>query len=502
MKKLLIISFILILMLVSVSAKTSNYNLISKDPVGNSMSTPLHLYSWSHLPGMAQLPTYISFILYNEDTLTLNDVSLNVNTGNGDDFTFNFAEISANAHIPITVMTTYLDSGNYIVQAIVTYNSASESFATEISIDDAFFVSGYVFDIFDETPISNALLTFHDPLLEVSTTTDSNGYYEIEVFNEDYIPVTIEHDDYTPFHTWYDNNLNLGKDYTLIPTYFNWELYNVAFRNLVACTLQGYGRTNCQWGAPPGIIIFEDSFYVGGLPLDDNIGTLLYNLNHISNNFNPRDILSENIVLEESFRLIEDGEVGIKWDNSVSAGSYAVVFDGLEPMINRGIVIFNYIVDPLEPDNRVYNQEIGSVFGATNEPRYNNYDGSPYDTIFHEFVPAGMYTYTEMDLQCAQVYLNRSRIHYWNEVYDEEDLYGYDWEIRPDLVTDYYPFGKTSSPGRVLVSYEKKGKQFTEEYNYFETPVDVMKMFPEIFSNEDIKKSKSLKKEIRKGVKR
>ncbi|MDZ7740662.1 MAG: hypothetical protein U5Q03_02640 [Bacteroidota bacterium] len=89
-----------------------------------------------------------------------------------------------------------------------------------------------------------------------------------------------------------------------------------------------------------------------------------------------------------------------------------------------------------------------------------------------------------MDEQCADVYLNRSRIHYWNEDYDEDDPEGYDWEIRPDLVSNYYPEldNTKRSTGRVLVSYKKNGKKVTETYNYFDTPSDVMKMFPEIFS--------------------
>ncbi|MDZ7740655.1 MAG: hypothetical protein U5Q03_02605 [Bacteroidota bacterium] len=158
------------------------------------------------------------------------------------------------------------------------------------------------------------------------------------------------------------------------------------------------------------------------------------------------------------------------------------------PEIAKGIIKFHYNYDPEEPDNHVYNEEDRFRFWCLKRTVLSQImvvqNMIQYFINQHRISPVN--TYTLMDEQCADLMLNRSRIHYWNEDYDEDDPEGYDWEIRPDLVSNYYPEGGKSdkSKWRFHVQYEKDGEKVTETYNYFDTPSDVMKMFPEIFSEE------------------
>ena len=142
---------------------------------------------------------------------------------------------------------------------------------------------------------------------------------------------------------------------------------------------------------------------------------------------------------------------------------------------------YDYYSTPGDYDVHVYNEEIGSAFGATFEPNFENYGGTQYESVFRQAaLKLSVPTYTSMDEQCADVYLGRSRVHYWNEDYSDDDPEGFDWEIRPDLVSNYYTEltrKNSRSTGRVLVSYtNSKGKNVVELYNYFDTPSEIMKM--------------------------
>ncbi|MDZ7740660.1 MAG: hypothetical protein U5Q03_02630 [Bacteroidota bacterium] len=51
------------------------------------------------------------------------------------------------------------------------------------------------------------------------------------------------------------------KYYEIVPSDFNWELYNVAFRGRAsACGINDYGKNVCQWGIAPEIAIFRRYF--------------------------------------------------------------------------------------------------------------------------------------------------------------------------------------------------------------------------------------------------
>ncbi|MDZ7740661.1 MAG: hypothetical protein U5Q03_02635 [Bacteroidota bacterium] len=78
---------------------------------------------------------------------------------------------------------------------------------------------------------------------------------------------------------------------------------------------------------------------LGGQPLDDHIDTVIENLETIffCKLQSRGDILEENIVVVEDFGSngIIDGELGIKWDNSVG-GLYILVFREDSPEIMKG----------------------------------------------------------------------------------------------------------------------------------------------------------------------
>jgi hypothetical protein len=220
--------------------------------------------------------------------------------------------------------------------------------------------------------------------------------------------------------------------------------------------------------------VFSDTSFVGGQDLTNNVNTMLDNLENILPTFNPRDAIFSNVAVEPTFFTLPNYEVAVYWDNGITgAGNALIVSDNGGPGILKASAIFKSTINPTEPDNWVYNQELGTLFGATQEPT----SVQPDETVFAD--PTLENTYTPYDYECAEIYLDRSRIHYWNQ--SASGLDAYDWEIRPDLVSNYYGTKKKSPQKVIHYIFNEDGSRDTFTYKYDEVPEDVKLTFPEMF---------------------
>ncbi len=343
-------------------------------------------------------------------------------------------------------------------------------------------VRGYITDVLDTLNIGLAGVVVEmtlDGTTVYTTTTDANGFYSIQLpvaTETTYYECLITQSGYTPFHTWATVAAGGGdvtEDYTIIPSTFHWTLYNEGFRPF---TLSGYGPVSRQWGSPPDIIVFTDNSLVGGQNINANINTMMYNLQYILPTFNPRDAIFSNVAQEATFRPQVDGEAVIMWDNSISGsgGAAIVQVSSSNPRIVQTAALFKSYVDPVNADNKVYNQELGTCFGATGDDP----NVSPNNSVFTD--PTYVDTYTINDNNCADIMLDRSRIHYKNNGYTGEN--SYDWEIRPDLVSNYYPGGKDNGK-RILTFFlfKEDGTRLSTTYDMDKVPEEIKKMFPTIF---------------------
>jgi len=208
-----------------------------------------------------------------------------------------------------------------------------------------------------------------------------------------------------------------------------------------------------------------------------NLETILPTFNDVEFDFND-------VVEHTTFGyVLEDGEMAIWWDNNIpGAGVAGVVKTG--PIINKCVNKYRDYVDPNTPDSPVYNQELGTCFGAVREPEQS----STYDSVFTD--PPDSATYTSDDLNASNVRLTRTPIHYWNQEYAEDDPEGFDWEARPDVVEQYFGSGDSKKKNKQFIVryYGYDGSTSTFEYDYDKVPSSVMKQFPLIFSKEEILK--------------
>jgi len=143
-------------------------------------------------------------------------------------------------------------------------------------------------------------------------------------------------------------------------------------------------------------------------------------------------------------------------------------------------------------NNWVFNQELGSAFGAQEEPPQS----SNYVSVFTD--PGGSAIYTPYDYSCSIVRLTRSKIHYRLLSYGTNPD-GYDWEVRPDSVAMWYPttLKQIQLGGQKFwtkVIYED-GSTETKVYDYDKVPSSVMKQFRFIFKKEDIEKAEKEEKQ-------
>lgn len=361
-------------------------------------------------------------------------------------------------------------------------------------------LSGIVTDIFTNAEMFGANLQFTFPTGVVNVITDTAGYYKIQaplVTSTTWFPLKVTKSSYTPFRTWatITSNNDTVENFKIIPistSSWSWELYNKAFRYFTDFSLNWpYGNTTVWWPAPPIEDAFSDNSLVGGQNITDNFNNLLINLQTILPTFNPVQSWPSNIVQQSSFAgyTLLPGHLAIYWDNSaVGAGDIGCTtnvsaHEHCEVRF-KSYVGCNSGCSVPGANNAVFNQELGSAFGAYREPPQN----PNYLSVFTD--PACCNTYTSYDYSCATVYLNRSKVHYQNLNYALTDPEGYDWEIRPDSVLLSFPGGKTNSEpeGRTfrVKRVLENGKMESEVYEYGKVPSTVMKQFRFSFTKEEI----------------
>ena len=350
--------------------------------------------------------------------------------------------------------------------------------------ETAYIHSGILLDKQSGLPISGAIITFEDPTGDVSDTTNSNGEYEVEIITIDYIPVLIEHSSHTMFHTWYDNIAGSGTmDFEMIPDDFVWDLYEEAFRDTTG--LNPEGIATIRWYDKAIVHIFSDNSLVGGTDITANYDNMMYNLENILPTFDDVEFDFDDVVEHTTFGYqMQDGEMGVYWDNSISgAGQVIIMKSG--PIILKCSTSYKDWIDPNDPDNSVYNQELGSCFGAVNEPAQS----STYTSVFTD--PAGWETYTPDDLNSSNVRLTRTPIHYLNQDYANDNPEGWDWEAHPETVEQYFGPGKKQIENNIeyiVRYYDYDGSISQFKYTPKTIPSSVMKQFPLIFTKEEILK--------------
>jgi hypothetical protein len=152
------------------------------------------------------------------------------------------------------------------------------------------------------------------------------------------------------------------------------------------------------------------------------------------------------------------------------------------PRMNKCVTKYLSGVGFESPDNAVFNQELGSCFGAVLEPPQ-----SPnYISVFTD--PPTSNQYTSYDFEMAKLYLDRNKIHYRNLTYDLSNSDGWDWEARPDIVEEWYtPTAQVVNTHMEIIVYGLEG-EVTERtiYAYDSIPSEVMGRNPMLFNAEQI----------------
>lgn len=339
---------------------------------------------------------------------------------------------------------------------------------------------GQIVDFFTEEPIAGATVIIDGN----SGTTDAGGYYELEVVSNAYLETEIRKDGsgYVPRHTWY--KYGEVEDFNLLSEDFPWDLYNDGWRRDNVAALSNMDVTS-HWGEPVyEAHIFNDSSEVGGFEIDVNVENHIYNLLNILPTFNPVDAPTDITVHQTFGYTLEEGEYGAYWDDSIpGTGIVSRVYSG--PRMTKCTTAYKFWVgNPVGggadgPDNGVFNQEIGSCFGSVSEPPTTE----TYVSVFTD--PNGSMTYSEDDLNAQSVYFDRGLIHYRNLSYDKEDPEGWDWELHPNLVDDYYNTGREWLE---YIVYGEAGEVKRRDiYLMDDVPLDVMKNSRLIFSEEEIR---------------
>ena len=376
-------------------------------------------------------------------------------------------------------------------------------------------VSGYVKDIFTNAVIASAKVRFDFNNFHDSVYTNTSGCYKIQlplINSISYIEAKISKASYTTFHTWVtkSNNTDSIKDFNLIPLTspsWSWELYNEGFRLYTFYwPLPPYNLalTTTRWLIPPIQDIFSDNSLVGGQNIIPNFNNCITNLQTILPTFDPLEALPVNIVQHTSFSgyTLAPGHMAIYWDNSIPGVGVIGCNYGSGNIQERCEVRFQPTVggnsgSNTGPNNWVYNQELGSSMGVPIEPPYT----TSFISVFQD--PLMSPVYTPYDFSGSTVRLGRAKVHYQNSTYGTTDPEGYDWDMRPDLVAQWYLMTRNINNTekrtfRVkIINFD--GTVESISYNYDDIPASVMKQFRLTFSKEEIEKQE--KKEYHNVVK-
>lgn len=365
-------------------------------------------------------------------------------------------------------------------------------------------IYGNIIDLFDSTMVSFAVVEIEEDGFMHVDSSNEIGYYHIQlndnVDSVSYLPATIRHEDYTPFHSWatiYPDSSDCDIDYKIIFEDYKWEFYYMTFSDGVLNWPDPFYMTY-HWVEPPLIHIWDDNSLVSGFDIAEHFNNALINLDSILPTFNPIEALPENVVPHtEGFGyIIQNGEMAVYWDNSIiGGGTWWCICSG--PVKIKCTVVFKESIGIGGPANGAMSQEFGSVMGAKLEPPQ-----SPnYSSVFCD--PPNSNSFTEDDYMAAHIYLSRSLMHAYNAEFEFPDPEGYDWELRPDIVKQYYPdTGNYSKMDLSLVmkTYTKNGEIKIISYDYDSIPSSIMKQDPVLFSPKEIKQRENQeKKAIRKA---
>jgi len=357
-----------------------------------------------------------------------------------------------------------------------------------------------------------AEITIDENGITHTTTADADGSYHIQLSNPvdtvTFYPVTITYAGYTPYHTWATvappdagtarpsagNRNEITENYTLIPLDFPWLLYNEAFRASGGYLGSGNrGNTTFWYGlGPPDIYNFNVTDLCPSVDnVEMNFNNTAYNLVNILPTFNPIEALPENIhnISNSSTFTREPGQMLVYCNDGIS-GAGAVGFDKIGPTINRSDVMYRHWIGstPGDNNNTVFNQEFGTAMGTTIEPPHD----PSYESVFTD--PADSNSYTDDDYNCSLIRRNRAKIHYLQGEDEEYTPDEYDWELRPDLIDYYYDWDNYENKKNVKRTFEYRVFGFNGEtiekdsFDYDKVPSRVMKMFPMMFTKEEIYK--------------
>jgi hypothetical protein len=385
-----------------------------------------------------------------------------------------------------------------------TQNGHADTLWFDVNVMPMTDIFGTIADIFDSTlVIPNATIylfavapgavtpVITDTIAVVNT--NSNGYFALQLpENPDalthyFVRISVDSEDYYPYHTWITvepGGSDLQTDFTLIPLEaenFSMDLYNLAFRDTL-CNAGINGGSTCRWREPPNIYVTNNNTNCPGVNLTPNVNTMVYNLNNILPNFAQHEMNTSLITVKYDYSTpLQDNEMGISWDNNIGgAGVVIMIRDG--PRISKCVTKYKWYIEPNNPDNVVYNQELGTCFGAIHEPPQ-----SPnYSSVFTD--PSSANTYTPYDFNAQHIRLSRSMIHYRNFSYIPGDSEGLDWDAHPSIVDQWY--NQPSSKENTFLDYKvldfdgsviEKGS-----YKYSEIPSRIMELSPALFTAEEI----------------
>ena len=395
-----------------------------------------------------------------------------VTDGDNDDITWS---VSGNTELNVDIVegVATLSASTPTVETITftaddSFDTASDDVIVTVN-EKEYSISGNIINIFSEDTLSGASISVDG----IETTTDSNGQFLLLTTETGYLEVLIEKDGYTSRQSWVEVDSDVEKDFSLVPDTFDWNFYTETFRTYVAPINR---LSTVHWKNPPSnITIFNDTTYVDIDSVEANVNTSLYNIRNILPTFNPVETADAEIqVFQEKLRKSYPGELFIGWDNRIgAAGTCSMLMDENEATILSAAAIFMEQYHPTNPNSQKYNQELGTCFGAVREPT----SISPYDSVFTD--PSGVYSYTSLDLKAVKIYLNRSRMHYYDSTKGD---FAYDREAHPDIVEQYYSGNtlKSSKEQNMRFVYYEDG--IKHSYDYDNVPQDVKEMFPSMFN--------------------
>lgn len=392
--------------------------------------------------------------------------------------------------------------GNSEIVIEISDGEGSEQLSFTFTVAPRADLYGQVTDIIEEVPVGGAtvMLQVEDVWYEVQTNASGEYHFQFpEAFAEvSYIRAWISCPGFVTFHSWAtmpEGTADVEKDFTITNEDFPWLLYNRAFRTTT--DLNGgfpfYKRiTTHHFVSPPNMHLINNNSLSGGRNITTIYEYLLTNVQTILPTFNPREVDPELIIEHTDFEItLQDNELGAYFTMELenltggtvnASGTVTRIYE--DAKMNKCITRFMPEAGFSNANSAIFNQELGSCFGAVLEPSQS----SQYESVFTD--PVGSQSYTPDDYNCSKLLLNRSRVHYRNLSFDVSNPEAWDWEMRPDEVLNWYP-GTSTRKGKWMsvTVYGDKGNVIShKEYDLNNVPADVMADHPMLFTPEQVRR--------------